>query len=108
MVLKKSSLTSALVSILVYPPQASSTSSSCNHEKEIADLKKRNQELDSENQELKLFNDELKKENSSMREKFEELFTELSIKEAQWCEKEEQLNLKVLPTFSGIPLLPPF
>ena len=39
-------------------------------------------------------------ENTEMREKFEQLFTELSIKEAQWCEKEEQLNLKVWEDFS--------
>ncbi|XP_033641483.1 uncharacterized protein LOC117301562 [Asterias rubens] len=72
-----------------------STPPPCDHEKEIKELKTRNKTLNEENEELKLFNNELKMENTEMREKFEQLFTELSIKEAQWCEKEEQLNLKM-------------
>ncbi|XP_038065294.1 spindle pole body component 110-like isoform X2 [Patiria miniata] len=75
--------------------KAPSSPTPCNHEEEIAALKRKNKDLQSENEELKLFNEELKTENSAMREKFEELFAELSIKEAQWCEKEEQLNLKM-------------
>ena len=67
----------------------------CNHEEIIAELTRKNTKLEKVNQELQLFNDEFQKENRELRDKFEELFTELSIKEAQWCEREEQLNLKV-------------
>ncbi|XP_022100091.1 myosin-6-like [Acanthaster planci] len=75
--------------------KTSPSPTSCNHEEEIASLKQQNKSLQSDNEELRLFNEELKKENGDLREKFEELFSELSIKEAQWCEKEEQLNLKM-------------
>lgn len=51
--------------------------------------------LGEEKVQLQTQNENLQVENIDLRAKFEELFTELSLKEAQWCEKEEQLNLKV-------------
>ena len=67
----------------------------CDHEKIIAELRENYSKLEAENKDLKVVNDELQTENVALRDKFEQLFTELSIKEAQWCEREEQLNLKV-------------
>eukprot|EP00057_Strongylocentrotus_purpuratus_P030449 XP_781716.3 PREDICTED: tuftelin [Strongylocentrotus purpuratus] len=67
----------------------------CNHEEEILQLKGEVTELREKNAKLEDVNSALKAENLSLHDKFEELFTELSLKEAQWCEKEEQLNLKL-------------
>ncbi|XP_072049875.1 uncharacterized protein [Amphiura filiformis] len=67
----------------------------CDHDKIIAELKENYRKLEVDNKDLKLVNDELQSENMALRDKFEQLFTELSIKEAQWCEREEQLNLKL-------------
>ena len=41
----------------------------------------------------------LKMENSDLRERVNTLITELSIKEAKWCEAEEQYKLKVCNLF---------
>ncbi|XP_033103712.1 probable DNA double-strand break repair Rad50 ATPase [Anneissia japonica] len=67
----------------------------CNHLPEISKLQKEKKILETENEDMKRINRDLKEENNSLLKKFEELFTELSIKEAQWCEKEEELNLKL-------------
>ncbi|XP_071958299.1 uncharacterized protein [Antedon mediterranea] len=67
----------------------------CNHLEEISKLKAQNESLERKTEELEHKNEDLKEENNSLLHKFEELFTELSIKEAHWCEKEEQLNLKL-------------
>nr|XP_054760026.1 uncharacterized protein LOC129266216 [Lytechinus pictus] len=71
------------------------TPEKCNHEEEILRLKGEITELNEKNASLEDVNSALKTETLSLHAKFEELFTELSLKEAQWCEKEEQLNLKL-------------
>ncbi|XP_072166284.1 uncharacterized protein [Diadema setosum] len=67
----------------------------CNHEEEIKQLREDVSILRDENANLARVNSDYQAENVALHEKFEELFNELSLKEAQWCEKEEQLNLKL-------------
>lgn len=67
----------------------------CDHEPQLKELRDKVGRLQEENATLRSTNSDLEAENVDLRSKFEELFTELSLKEAQWCEKEEQLNLKV-------------
>ena len=60
----------------------------CNHEDDIARLKKRITELEADNGALMV-------ENNDLKERVSSLVTELSVKEAQWCETEEKFKLKV-------------
>ncbi|KAJ8034842.1 hypothetical protein HOLleu_21850 [Holothuria leucospilota] len=67
----------------------------CDHEPQLKELREKVGRLQEENATLRSTNSDLEAENVDLRSKFEELFTELSLKEAQWCEKEEQLNMKL-------------
>ncbi|XP_070548095.1 centrosomal protein of 128 kDa-like [Ptychodera flava] len=67
----------------------------CGHEPVIEELSTKCQVFEREKEELGYLNDALGKENKELREKYEQLLTELSIKEAQWCEKEEELKMKL-------------
>lgn len=60
----------------------------CNHEEDITRLKKRISDLEADNAALLV-------ENSDLKERVTSLVTELSVKEAKWCEEEEKLKLKV-------------
>ena len=60
----------------------------CNHEDEIAKLKTKITGLEGDNAALMV-------ENSDLKERVSSLVSELSVKEAQWCEEEEKLKLKV-------------
>ena len=60
----------------------------CNHEDEIAKLKTKITVLEGDNAALMV-------ENSDLKERVSSLVSELSVKEAQWCEEEEKLKLKV-------------
>ncbi|XP_071842321.1 uncharacterized protein [Apostichopus japonicus] len=73
----------------------SQETSVCHHEQELKELRSNIKSLEDEKAGLQTQNENLQVENIDLRAKFEELFTELSLKEAQWCEKEEQLNLKL-------------
>ena len=61
---------------------------SCNHDDEITRLKKKVSDLEGDNAALLI-------ENNDLKERVTSLVTELSMKEARWCETEEKLNLKV-------------
>ena len=63
-------------------------SSPCNHEPEIARLKARITDLEGDNSALQM-------ENRDVKDRVNALCLELSVKEAKWCEKEEQYSLKV-------------
>ena len=65
---------------------------SCNHEEEIQKLSRNLDAVTADNAALVVENQELK-------ERVENLTHELSVKEATWCETEEQLNLKVIDHF---------
>ncbi|XP_077985729.1 uncharacterized protein LOC144440264 [Glandiceps talaboti] len=67
----------------------------CGHEKIIQILEEKCDFLEKEKQEMMYLNDVINTDNTELREKYEQLMTELSMKEAQWCEKEEQLNMKL-------------
>ena len=60
----------------------------CDHEEEISKLKSTIAELESDKAVLVIENDEIK-------DQYETMLREMSIKEAEWCEKEEQFKLKV-------------
>ena len=60
----------------------------CNHEEDMARLKKRISDLEADNAALLV-------ENNDLKERVSSLVTELSLKEAKWCEEEEKLKLKV-------------
>ena len=60
----------------------------CNHEEEIRHLKSTIAELESDKAILLIENDEIK-------EQYETTLQEMSIREAEWCEQEEHLKLKV-------------
>ena len=62
---------------------------SCNHEEEIQKLSRNLDAVTADNAALVVENQELK-------ERVENLTHELIVKEATWCETEEQLNLKVI------------
>ncbi len=62
--------------------------SDCGHEVEIQKLKEHISELEADNAALVV-------ENSDLKIKASGLLQELSVKEAEWCETEEKLNLKV-------------
>ena len=82
-------------------PEATYTEK-CNHEEESSGSKVKWPSWRTRTKNLLETNDALQAQNFALHEKFEELFTELSLKEAQWCEKEEQLNLKVSKSSSEI------
>lgn len=63
-------------------------SSACNHEDELYKLKTKVAELEGDKTALQV-------ENSDLMERVNSLSLELSVKEAKWCEKEEQYKLKV-------------
>ena len=60
----------------------------CNHDDEIVKLKTKITVLEGDNAALMV-------ENSDLKERVSSLVSELSVKEAQWCEEEEKLKLKV-------------
>ena len=60
----------------------------CNHDDDIAKLKKKVADLEADNAAVMI-------ENNDLKERVTSLVSELSMKEAQWCETEEKLNLKV-------------
>lgn len=62
---------------------------SCNHEPELEALKSSLKDAESDIAVLRM-------ENQDLRERVEGLMMELSVKEAEWCETEEALNLKVI------------
>ncbi|XP_060591520.1 synaptonemal complex protein 1-like [Ruditapes philippinarum] len=61
---------------------------SCNHDDEISKLKAKNTELEGDKSALMV-------ENKDLKDRVNALHLELSVKEAKWCEKEEQYNLKL-------------
>ncbi|XP_006813859.1 uncharacterized protein LOC102802814 [Saccoglossus kowalevskii] len=67
----------------------------CGHASVIDQMTKKCEVLEKEKQEALYLNDIMGKENQELSEKYQQLLTELSIKEAEWCEKEEQLNIKL-------------
>ncbi|XP_045207740.2 myosin-7-like [Mercenaria mercenaria] len=60
----------------------------CNHEDELYKLRTKVAELEGDKSALML-------ENKDLTERVNALHLELSVKEAKWCEKEEQYNLKL-------------
>lgn len=60
----------------------------CNHEEDMVRLKKRISDLEADNAALLV-------ENNDLKERVSSLVTELSLKEAKWCEEEEKLKLKI-------------
>ncbi|KAK7106650.1 cingulin-like protein 1 [Littorina saxatilis] len=68
--------------------QVKGSSKDCGHHEELLFLRYRNEGLENENAVLM-------SETGELRDKIDALVTELSIKEAKWCEAEEQLNLKL-------------
>ena len=61
---------------------------SCNHEDEMSKLKAKIVELEGDKSAILV-------ENKDLKDRVNALHLELSVKEAKWCEKEEQYNLKV-------------
>ncbi len=64
-------------------------------QKENEQLKRRIADLSHSCAQSKVENTRLQEENKRLSLKVHELVEELSIKEAEWCEKEEKLKLKV-------------
>ncbi|KAI8485313.1 hypothetical protein Bbelb_368770 [Branchiostoma belcheri] len=73
---------------------------SCDHEKELETLRKKLREEETLNRELNDQNMELRSRLLITEEKIEALYEELSVKEAHWCEMEEQYQLKLKTQFS--------
>lgn len=61
----------------------------CNHMEELLFLRNRNESLENENVVLTA-------QNQDLMARVDSLITELSEKEAHWCDLEENLNLKVI------------
>eukprot|EP00058_Branchiostoma_floridae_P027892 XP_002613383.1 hypothetical protein BRAFLDRAFT_68378 [Branchiostoma floridae] len=72
----------------------------CDHEKELEALRKKLREEETLNRELNDQNMELRSRLLITEEKIEALYEELSVKEAHWCEMEEQYQLKLKTQFS--------
>ncbi|XP_078593069.1 uncharacterized protein LOC144871478 [Branchiostoma floridae x Branchiostoma japonicum] len=72
----------------------------CDHEKELETLRKKLREEETLNRELNDQNMELRSRLLITEEKIEALYEELSVKEAHWCEMEEQYQLKLKTQFS--------
>ncbi|KAK3581027.1 hypothetical protein CHS0354_013923 [Potamilus streckersoni] len=64
----------------------------CNHGDEITRLRKKNSELEADNAALLM-------ENSDLKDRVTSLISELSLKEAHWCELEEKLKLEMKKSF---------
>ncbi|XP_076457652.1 uncharacterized protein LOC143291594 isoform X2 [Babylonia areolata] len=64
----------------------------CGHEEELLFLRQRNEALENESVALLA-------ENRELTGRVDALVLELSVKEAKWCETEEQLNLKLKTSF---------
>ncbi|CAH1797321.1 unnamed protein product [Owenia fusiformis] len=65
----------------------------CNHEPIIKELNTRVGELEADKAAIMI-------ENQDLKEKVDTLLMQLSVKEAQWCETEEQLNMKLKKQWS--------
>ncbi|XP_066280188.1 tropomyosin alpha-1 chain-like [Branchiostoma lanceolatum] len=72
----------------------------CDHEKELETLRKKLREEETLNRELNDQNMELRARLLITEEKIEALYDQLSVKEAHWCEMEEQYQLKLKTQFS--------
>lgn len=62
--------------------------SSCNHEIELEALRRQVSSLEADNAALVI-------ENTDLKDRVTSLVTELSIKEAKWCENEEKLKIEI-------------
>ncbi|RUS84923.1 hypothetical protein EGW08_007333 [Elysia chlorotica] len=60
----------------------------CGHETELTFLRQRNEELENDNSALT-------SQNRELRERVDALLSDLSVKEASWCEMEEKFKLEL-------------
>ncbi|GFN99343.1 Elks/rab6-interacting/cast family member 1-like [Plakobranchus ocellatus] len=68
--------------------KSSQTDKDCGHEQELTFLRQRNEELENDNSALTTQNREL-------RERVDSLLSDLSVKEASWCQMEEKFKLEL-------------